>query len=286
MTAERFFIVGAPKCGTTSLARWLADHPQIYFSPIKEPHFYCTDLKCRKVLDREAYDNLFAKAPSSAKMLGEASTWYLFSQEAIPNILRDYPDAKFIVMTRDPVEMAISLFFHNRNKLHEPLDDFDLAWDAQLTRRFDSAFQSKIKEPAFIQYGAACSLGTLVERLYAQVRTSHVLHVQLENVKQDAKFEYKRVLCFLGVDDDGRISFPKYNQAKMHRSKLMQRILQNSARFARSLGIRKSFGVKQLISKPIKNKEVTPELRKRLEEYFYLERLKLKSFAMEMKKGN
>lgn len=272
---NRFFIIGAPKCGTTSLARWLADHPQIYFSPIKEPHFYCTDLKFRNVCNKRAYDKLFAKAPSSAVMLGEASTWYLFSQEAIPNILRAHPNAKFIVMTRDPVEMAISLFFHNRNKLHEPESDFEKAWKLQEVRACDAKFTEKLKEPKFLQYRTACALGSLLERLYSIVDLSQVLHLRLEDMRENPLLQYQRVLYFLCVDDDHRIDFPVYNEAQIYRSAAFQRILQYSARFSRKIGIYKSFGLKKLVSRKLESKEINPEFRKYLENHFEPERRKL-----------
>ncbi|MEQ9022777.1 MAG: sulfotransferase, partial [Pseudomonadales bacterium] len=101
------FILGAPKCGTTTLAAWLAKHPKIYFSPEKEPHYFYSPYD--RVMSDEAYAKLFAEAPEDAKYLAEASVWYLFGGVAVPQILEVSPESRFIVCLRNPVQMAPSL---------------------------------------------------------------------------------------------------------------------------------------------------------------------------------
>lgn len=59
MTRPNFFIIGAPKCGTSTLAWWLSQHPQVWFSPIKEPHFFNDDSAFRQIRTQAAYDRLF-----------------------------------------------------------------------------------------------------------------------------------------------------------------------------------------------------------------------------------
>ena len=65
MRLPDFFIVGAPKCGTSALASYLRGHPQIFMSPVKEPNYFCFDAPGLRVIDRlEAYGRLFARAPA------------------------------------------------------------------------------------------------------------------------------------------------------------------------------------------------------------------------------
>lgn len=59
MSSPNFFILGVPKCGTSSLAWWLSQHPQVWFSRIKEPHFFNDDSGFRQVRAKAAYDRLF-----------------------------------------------------------------------------------------------------------------------------------------------------------------------------------------------------------------------------------
>lgn len=109
-----FFIVGAAKAGTTSLYAYLKHHPQVVFFDMKEPHFYAglhpspsQRHRIPGVQDRRDYLALFRKASSSVA-IGDASPSYRWSAVAPFRIRDDIPDAKIIVLLRDPVERAFS----------------------------------------------------------------------------------------------------------------------------------------------------------------------------------
>jgi sulfotransferase family protein len=129
-----FFILGAPKCGTTSLARWLGDHPNIFMAPQKEPHFFNTDDR-RGVATLVEYEDLFRNAQREHVAVGEASVWYLSSSQAVRNILQYNPNARFIVMVRNPIEMAPALHGEMLISGLECIKDFSRAWNAQEERR-------------------------------------------------------------------------------------------------------------------------------------------------------
>ena len=136
-----FLIVGAPRCGTTFMYRYLNEHPQIYMSPTKEPQHFATDLDSGSYLDsvsflrdRDAYKALFAGARAD-QLAGEASTWHLYSQEAAANIKVANPDARIIIMLRDPVEMLYSLHGRRLYGGSEDLRSFADALDAEADRR-------------------------------------------------------------------------------------------------------------------------------------------------------
>lgn len=107
-----FMIIGAQKCGTTSLAGQLADHPEICFSSIKEPGYFNTLGDWQAGLDQ--YHKLFE--PVSGQICGEASTMYTFLPET-PETCRHLhaynPDLKFIYIMRDPVKRILSHYGHN-----------------------------------------------------------------------------------------------------------------------------------------------------------------------------
>lgn len=207
-----FFIIGAPKCGTTSLYHYLKEHPNIFLSEIKEPDYFATDLN-RSIKDREEYMKLFEGA-DNYKAIGEASTTYLYSDEAIENILEFNPEAKFIVMTRDPVEMFHSLHSQNLNNLNEIIKDPQQAWGLQEERKAGKHIPSTCRNPLFLQYGEVCSLGKYVKRLHQKVSDeSKIRMIRLENFKDKTKEEYEKVLRFLGIESDGRERFPVYGSS-------------------------------------------------------------------------
>jgi len=124
-----FFIIGAAKSGTTSLTEYLRTHPNIYFGKVKEPHFFDLDsCKCFK-FSLETYMSLFSRAdPEIHKAVGEASTGYLFSKVAVPEILKFNPNARFVVLLRNPIELVQSLHSEMCFEGIETVREFETAW--------------------------------------------------------------------------------------------------------------------------------------------------------------
>src|SRR5262249_53369576 len=110
MNKPNFFIVGAPRCATTSMYTYLKQHPQIHLSLLKEPLFFATDLTIQPlaVTDEASYLGLFADA-GDARRIGEGSVFYLLSKRAAEEIKRFSPRAKIIIMLRNPIDMMHSL---------------------------------------------------------------------------------------------------------------------------------------------------------------------------------
>ncbi len=241
-------------------------------SPMKEPHYYSTDLANRTIQSANRYAKVFEGVTEAHRAIGEASTWYLFSQEAVTNIEREHSGARYIVMTRDPVAMAHSLYHHNRRVLHEDQLTFEAAWRLQEQRAAERHLPRDCTEPAFLQYFAACSLGSLLQRLYEQVPAERVLHVPLEWMQKDPAPEYRRVLSHLGVDDDGREDFPPANEARGHRSRVLQKTVRLGGRVRVALGINKGLGLSRLNERVQPKEALSPEFRGELDQAFIFER--------------
>src|SRR6056297_944384 len=130
------FIVGAAKAGTTSLYHYLKSHGDVYFSPVKEPNYFSTDIKTAEftsiykrnvdvvpkdfynkkpekniqlsfIRDENRYRNLFQWV-NGKSVVGECSTSYLYSKEAAENIIKFNPKAKIIIVLRNPAERTFS----------------------------------------------------------------------------------------------------------------------------------------------------------------------------------
>jgi hypothetical protein len=144
MTMPNFFIVGAQKAGTTSLYHYLDQHPQVYMSPTKEPHFFegmhsdfrWPGRRVAPVTDLGDYVALF-EGVTDEKAIGEASASYLYSPKAPALIKRSTPDAKIIAVLRNPVERAYSNFLHLMQVGREPLASFAEALQAEEGRTQD-----------------------------------------------------------------------------------------------------------------------------------------------------
>ena len=123
MTLPNFLIIGAAKGGTTSLYYYLSQHPQIYMSPLKEPRFFALEgekldfqnpdrsINYTSITTLEDYRQLFAEVKDEIA-IGEASPLYLYSSKAIEKIAHYVPQAKLIVILRNPVDRAYSCYKH------------------------------------------------------------------------------------------------------------------------------------------------------------------------------
>ena len=216
------FIAGAPKCGTSSLAVWLREHPQALLSEWKEPRYFDTDLAARWRVDDEGYARLFDDVQPHHLAVGEATPWYLYSLDAVPNILRVSPEARFVVGVRKPSDMAYALWEQLRMDNTEPLGDFGDAWRASPERRAGRAVPRKVAEPRLLDYQSTCRLGEQVERLLGHVERDRVHVFRLDDLRDDAGATYRAVLAFLGLPDDGRTEFPVWNSAKEVRVRWLQ----------------------------------------------------------------
>lgn len=132
MLMPNFFIIGATKSGTTSLHHYLQQHPDIYLSTDKEPHYFALtreevnalsgpDVELRRgmyITDIHKYAALFEPA-KGVQAIGEASAMYLYYPNAPLRIATQLPEAKLIAVLRNPVERAYSAYLH---KLRDGLE--------------------------------------------------------------------------------------------------------------------------------------------------------------------
>lgn len=227
MKKPNFFIIGAPKSGTTSLAAYLRDHPEIFVSKPKEPFYFNTDSSYRDVLSLDAYNSLFEKACTKHKAVGEASVLYLYSKTAVPNILQYNPDAKFIVMLRNPVDMAYSWHYQLLYAQLQRIEDFKDAWNLQVELAESPQAKSWIRDPHLLLYGEICKLGDQIDRLLKFLSKEKLLIICFDDIKNNPKNVYETTLSFLHVSSDNRTDFPIYNENKINRFVWIRR-LQNT----------------------------------------------------------
>ena len=272
MSDPNFFIIGAPKCGTTSLAAWLGEHPQVFMPERKELHFFNTDHQSNMSSEKAHYETLFTPAGEEHIAVGEASVWYLYSTVAVPNIENTYPGSRHIVCLRNPVEMAYSL--HNQMLVNgnESVTDFKEAWKLSGERLAGRRLPRFGREPSHLAYDKVCSLGAQYERLLSRVDVNRVLPVIMEDVKADARGQYLRVIEFLGLNDDGRVDFPVFNRAKERRSVLLRKMVIMVGDVKRSLGIQSGLGLLNRIDRTNvryrKRPPLPDDIRQELQEYF------------------
>ena len=117
-----FYIVGAVKSGTTSLYAYLRQHPQVFLPTMKEPHFFTQPRPSPEqihliqyVADIESYQHLYRGADRYPR-IGDASPSYLWCEEAPERIHAVQPEARIIVILRDPVQRAYAQYLMDFNE--------------------------------------------------------------------------------------------------------------------------------------------------------------------------
>jgi hypothetical protein len=199
-----FLIIGAPKAGTTTLFYSLDQHPDIFMCPVKEVGFFWAygeeipsqahgseRLRNRVVQDLDGYQKIFAGVRRE-QAIGEASVRYL-SHPHSPELIHQFiPDAKLIVILRQPADRAFSGFIHNLQDGVEPCEDFR---------------QAVIQEQQGLRddwtLGQHLQRGFYSESImrYLQFFQREQLHISLfEDLKTDPMGLMHRLFHFLGVD--------------------------------------------------------------------------------------
>jgi hypothetical protein len=227
-----FFIVGAGRSGTTALWRYLREHPRVFMPRVKEPRFFADDMPglMNRVAALEDYLALFKDATDEHVAVGEASPQYLYSKTAIRKIRDFAPDARLVVMLRNPVDMAHSAHAECLYWFVEDEPDFERAWRLQARRRRGERVPAACTQVTVLLWEDMCRLGEQVGRLLDVFPREQVKLVLFEDFVADARRAYEDVLAFLRVPSDGRTDFPRVRSTRRHRLAPLGRLLVNPPR--------------------------------------------------------
>jgi len=247
-----FFVVGAPKAGTTALYHYLDQHPGIYMSPIKEPAFFAADLieykrtlgtkevdpaelrafldgpmigKRAGVIDEwEQYQKLF-KHVRHETAIGEASGNYLASAAAPAAIGKRLPHARILMILRDPVDRLFSQY--SQALSHGEVGPDFLSW---------------VEEQWTAEQARTPRVGAVWNGFYAQHVRRYLDHFPADQVRVYLYQEYRQspqsvlrdVFTFLNVDPDIAVDVSRrHNVTRQPRSILLSRA---AAPLQRALG--------------------------------------------------
>ena len=227
-----FFIVGAARSGTSSLEEYLNQHPEIYITPKKETHFFAVDyfppsfngpgddrLNERVIRDEDQYAQLFADIKGK-KAIGEASAFYLCFPGAAERIAHAVPDAKILIILREPVARTYSAYMFllrdNRETLgfveglNQEEERKQQGWEPMWWYKELSQYYSQVKHYLEV-FGKEQVKVLLYEELFAN--PGQVL---------------REVFAFLGVREDVSIDTSvRYNLSGVPKSRTLYTPLNN-----------------------------------------------------------
>lgn len=176
-----FVIIGAMKCGTTSLHKYLSEHPEVCMPEVKETNFFVTGETNGRGLDW--YESLYKKP---AKAAGDTSPVYAqtWRYDGIPERMHAaLPQARLIYVVRDPVERLISQYKHHyaQGRESRPL----------------SAVMADLKKYPYLNDSRYCQNLRPFLRYYDP---QNVLVITAEDLKNERRATLRRVFEFIGVD--------------------------------------------------------------------------------------
>lgn len=280
MRKPDFFLVGAPKCGTTAMAQYLAARPDIFMAR-KEMHFFGSDLHFRRQFYRRNLEQYLAEFEGWKDQArgGEASVWYLFSKRAAAEIKEFNPNARIVIMLRDPVEMLHSMYYTFRWDGNEHLPTFEEALAASEDRRAGK----RIKRQAYflqgLVYGEIARFAEQVRRYFNSFGRERVHVVVYDDLAVDINAVYRHTLDFLEVNST-RVEnyFDPINSNKFVKSSAMRTIMSEPLLRSATLAIRPLlprfiFGALQKVDEKLRKMNsrdgqrppLAPELRQRLQ---------------------
>lgn len=225
-----FLVIGAAKAGTTALWRALNSHPSIFMSAVKEPGFfaYCgerpsfrcpgsADVLSLLVCDEAAYKNLFAACPDGHKA-GEASTFYLDDLNTPANAFLRIPDARLVVILRNPTERAFSNWVYYRQRGIEKYDDFETALSEE-PERLKNGWRSGWG------YWNKSLYGQHVDRWLSVYPRESLLILFYDDLIKAPVQTLNQISRHIGVSEFGEITIPKENRSFTPRSGVLQRLI-------------------------------------------------------------
>lgn len=261
------FIAGAGRSGTTSLWSYLRQHPQIFMSKLKEPHFFsrATFPQQRYVHDEAEYKSLFRDG-RGFPFRGEASPTYLLHPDVAGAIARVQPDSRIVISLRDPVARACSAYrLHSRNGL-------DSAPFVETLRA--SLPLPESERPTYFRAGqylraVAAYLRTFPDRVHVLI---------YEELAEDTPREVDRIFEFLGVEAvAAQLDLTPLKRGAAPRNALARRLYSPRLRSAARAVVPPQLHarIEDLALSEAPSAEIEPEAREILKEFFAPERAPL-----------
>jgi len=280
MASPNFFLVGAPKCGTTSLYAWLATHPNVFIPKEKEPDFFADEKLYRNVSTLEDYMALYEPADGNTEFtaIGDASTTYIQTNGALENIRAFNPDAKIVIAVRNPIDVVQSMHSHRLFFQAEDIEDFEQAWRMGPEREQGRSLPKTARpldhtEMTYMEFG---QLGKRVKHALEIFPANQVHVVVFDDMKADPMGTYRSLLEFLGLEYDGRDTFDVKNVSRSHgKAGFLSRMLTGMPRpvsnLLRKIGLKNTGLGDKLLAKVTTKTErpvLDPRFRDELADFF------------------
>ena len=219
-------VVGAPKCGTTAITRFLETHPQVHMAERKDLHFFGSDLDFRN-RERESEESYLSRfAPAGPEQIcAESSVWYLYSTRAAAEIAKRNPHARVLILLRHPVDMMHALWAQLRlNGLgDEDIPDFAAALEAEEARRSGQRIPASTPLPEALFYRKTARFSEQIQRYSDAFPPDQIRILIQEEMKADTPGSWREVCEWLHINIDHQPELGPVNRSKARSCALSSR---------------------------------------------------------------
>jgi hypothetical protein len=238
--SPNLFMVGAPKSGTTALASYLGQHPDVFVAA-KELTYFGSDLEFvgpkggRWRISRAAYLKWFEDAPQK-RYRADRSVFYLYSKRAATEIHAFDPGSQIVVLVRSPVDQMYSQHSEMVFQGDEDITNFADAIAAEGPRQQGERIPASCRKPFALQYRAIARYSEQVERYIESFGRGNVHILVYEEFIAHPAEQYRALLQSLDLDPDHRPPFDVVNANKVVRSATVRSLLRGAPSTVRALG--------------------------------------------------
>lgn len=237
------FLVGEPRCGTTTLYKSLNQHPDIFFCKPKEPnHFaksYFSEIKkyhnsslnsliLRELIfeDKNKYLALFNQRKE--KFLGDASTRYLYSRNAAHEIFKFNPDAKIIALFREPIDFLRSYHSQQLFLLNEEVSDLSQALNLEKDRKMGKNLPKSAYLPTSLYYSERIKFSDHLKRYIMYFPNDQIKVIIFEDFIKNNQKTLKDIFRFLNIETNVLPVVQKSNANKLVKNRHVRGFFQSS----------------------------------------------------------
>lgn len=221
MILPNTIIVGAPKCGSSSLYWWLSAHPEVCPSKTKETHFFDDEIHPRfnthaNCIEHglEAYSEYFKHCTTGCKVILEATPIYMYQKNALEHLSAFDPKPKLIFVLREPSQRAHSQFRFNKYRLGNI--PYEQTYDNYLEEVRNTS-SDPLKRGMYIEY---------IKQWIAAFGEASIYILQLEQLQRNRVNEMKKLSAFLKIDSGfyDAFDFMRRNETRKMRSTKLHRL--------------------------------------------------------------
>jgi len=268
-TWPNFFIAGAPRSGTTALHTYLQQIPSIFMSKVKEPHYFVNPkllyLPVEHPFDKKKYLDLF-KDVKDETAIGESSTSYLWDPDSANLICKTVPNARIILILRNPVRRTFS---HYLSRCFIGLEN----------RSFHDVIREKNANPYPYAYYLNRGLYSKnVQRFFETFGKDKVKIIIFEEFVKNPKEALADIIKFLGVEAKIPDSIGKMiNESMLPRGKIAEFILKRVSFKQKKNTLPKFFTnpIKKILTTNAKQEKISAEDEILLKDFFRDDVIKL-----------